>query len=50
MNEYQEQQTIERIALSRHPEATGVKEILPFIMTDETADAWFVVVRRFGAC
>ena len=44
MNEYEEQQAIERIALSRHPEATGVKEIQPFLMTDEKADAWLVIL------
>ncbi len=44
MNEYEEQLTIERIALSRYPEATGVKEIQPFIMTDEKADAWLVIL------
>ncbi len=44
MNEYQEQQAIERIALSRYPEAIGVKEIQPFLMTDETANVWFVIL------
>ncbi len=43
-SEFQEQQAIERLALSRHPEATGVKEIKPFLMTDEKADAWFVIL------
>jgi len=43
-NEYEEQQTIARIALSRHPKATGVKEIRPFLMTDEKADAWLVTL------
>ena len=44
-----EQQAIERIALSRFPEATGVKEIQPFVMTDETADAWFVILTTADA-
>jgi len=44
MNEYVEQLAIERIAFSRYPEATGVKEIQPFMMTDEKADAWFVIL------
>lgn len=44
MNEYQEQQAIERIALARYPQATGVKDIQPFIMTDEKADVWFVIL------
>ena len=44
MNEYEEQLTIERIALSRYPEATGVKEIQPFIMNDEKTDAWLVIL------
>ena len=44
MNEYEEQLTVERIAFSRYPEATGVREIQPFIMTDEKADAWFVIL------
>ena len=35
MNEFEEQLAIERIALSRYPEATGVREIQPFILTDE---------------
>ena len=43
-SECEEQQAIERIALSRHPEATGVKEIQPFLMTDEKADAWLVIL------
>ncbi len=49
MNEYQEQQAIERIALSRYPEATGVKEIQPFVMTGEMADAWFVILTTADA-
>ncbi len=44
MNEYEEQLTIERIALSRYPEATGVKEIQPVMMTDEKTDAWLVIL------
>ena len=44
MNEYEEQQAIERIALARYPEATGVKEIQPFLMTNEKADAWLVIL------
>lgn len=44
MDEYQEQQAIERIALSRYPEATGVKDIQPFLMTDERADSWLVIL------
>src|SRR5438046_2247385 len=44
LNEYEEQQAIERIALSRHPEATGVKEIQPFLMTHEKDDAWLVIL------
>ena len=44
MNEYEEQLAIERIACSRYPEATGVREIQPFMMTDEKADAWFVIL------
>ena len=44
MNEYQEQQAIERIALSRYPEATGVKDIQPFRLTDEKADVWLVIL------
>ena len=43
-NEYEEAQTIERIALSRHANATGVKEIRPFLMTNEKADAWLVTL------
>jgi hypothetical protein len=44
LNEYEEQQAIERIALARHPEAKGVKEIRPFLMTNEKADAWLVIL------
>ena len=44
-NEYEEAQTIERIALSRHSNATGVKEIRPFLMTNEKADAWLVILK-----
>ena len=44
MNEYEEQLTVERIAFSRYPEATGVKEIQPVIMTDEKTDAWLVIL------
>ncbi len=44
MNEYEEQLTVERIALSRYPEATGVKEIQPVIMNDEKTDAWLVIL------
>ena len=44
MNEYEEQLAIERIALSRYPEATGIMEIQPFMMTDEKADAWVVIL------
>jgi hypothetical protein len=36
--------SIEPIALARYPEATGVKNIQPFSMTDEKADAWFVIL------
>jgi len=43
-SEYHEQQEIERFALSLYPEATGVKEIQPFLMTDETTDAWLVIL------
>ena len=43
-NEYEEQQTIEQIALSRHSKATGVKEIRPFLMTNEEDDAWLVIL------
>jgi len=44
LNEYEEQQAIERIALSRYPEATGVKEIQSFLMSDEKANVWFVIL------
>ena len=44
-----EQQAIERIALTRFPEATGVKEIQPFVMTGEMADAWFVILTTADA-
>ncbi len=44
MNEYEEQRAIKRIAFSRYPEATGVMEIQPVMMTDEKADAWFVIL------
>ncbi len=44
MNKYEEQRAIERIAFSRYPEATGVMEIQPVMMTDEKADAWFVIL------
>ncbi len=44
MNEYEEQQAIERIALARHPQATGIKEIQPFIMSDEKDDTWLVIL------
>lgn len=43
-NEYEEQQTIERIALSRHSKATGVKEIRPFLMANKKNDAWLVIL------
>jgi hypothetical protein len=43
-NEYEEQQEISRIALSRHSKATGVKEIRPFLMSDEKVDAWVVIL------
>ncbi|HVB24612.1 MAG TPA: hypothetical protein VNG51_21930 [Ktedonobacteraceae bacterium] len=43
-NEYQEQRAIERVAFSRHPEATGVKDIQPFLMADEKADVWLVIL------
>ena len=44
MNEYEEQKAIERIALARFPDATGVKEIQPFIMSDEKDDTWLVIL------
>jgi len=44
VNEYQEQQVIERVALYRFPQATGVKEIKPFIMSDEKEDHWLVIL------
>ena len=44
MHEYEEQQAIERVAFSRHPEATGVKDIQPFLMADKKADAWLVIL------
>lgn len=44
MNEYEEQQAIERIALSRFPEAREVKDIQPFRMIDEKADVWLVIL------
>jgi hypothetical protein len=43
-NEYEEQQEISRLALARHPEATGVKDIQPVLMVDTTADAWLVIL------
>lgn len=43
-SEYDEQQAIERLALSRYPEATGVKDIQPFLMTDAKADCWLVTL------
>ena len=49
VDEYMEQQAIERIALTRFPEATGVKEIQPFVMTDKPADAWFVIMTTADA-
>ena len=44
MNEYQEQQAIEQIALAHFPDTTGVKEIKPFIMADEKEDYWLVIL------
>lgn len=42
--EYIEQIAIEAIAKMQHPEATGVREIQPFSMTDEKADNWLVIL------
>ncbi len=44
MNEYEEQKRIEAIALARHPEATGVRDIQPVLMAGEKADAWLVIL------
>lgn len=44
MHEYQEQQAIEQIALSRHKDATGVKDIQPFLTGNEQEDYWFVIL------
>lgn len=51
--EYLEQQTIQQIALGRHPEATGVREIQPILAPDEKADMWLVILttgRAFENC
>ena len=42
--EYQEQLAITAIARKRFPTATGIKEIKPFLMTDEKADNWLVIL------
>ncbi len=44
MKEDEEQQAIERVALARYPQATGVKDIQSFLMTDKKADAWLVIL------
>ncbi len=43
-SEYQEQHDLEDLALSRHPEATGVKEIQPVLTPEKQSDMWLLLL------
>lgn len=43
-SEYQEQRDLERLALSRHPDATGVKDIQPVITSEKHTDMWLLIL------
>lgn len=43
MDAHQKQQCGENISFARHQEATGMKDIQPFPLSDEKAGAWLVM-------